>query len=202
MSMPAGYFDDLYRSAEDPWSFRTRWYEERKRALTLSSLRRQRYRSCFEPGCSIGLLTGGLADRCDNVLACDVSERALQSARSAIPSARHVRLLQHGVPHWWPSGPFDLVVISELAYYFDTETVRSLWRSARASLEPGGDLVAIHWRHPVDDYPLTGDAVHGLLAETGGLERTLRHDEPDFLLETYTKVPPAARSVASAEGIR
>lgn len=201
MSLPASYFEELYRSADDPWSFRTRWYEERKRALTLSSLRRPRYRSCFEPGCSIGLLTAQLAARCDSVVACDVSQTALRIARDTA-SAPHLRLLQRGVPQWWPSGPFDLVVVSEIGYYLDPETLQSLWRSARTSLEPGGDLIAIHWRHPVQDYPLTGDAVHDSLARIGGLERTVRHDESDFLLEVYTRVPPAAESVASIEGLR
>jgi SAM-dependent methyltransferase len=202
MSLPTTYFEGLYRSTDDPWSFRTRWYEERKRALTLASMRRRRYRSCFEPGCSLGLLTAELAGRCDAVLACDVSDRALRTARETVAAASNVRLLRRSVPEWWPTGPFDLVVISEIGYYFDPDTVTSLWRAARACLEPGGDLVAVHWRHPVDDYPLTGDTVHNLLAKTGGLERTLCHEEPDFLLEVYTRTPPAAASVASAEGLR
>lgn len=202
MSLPATYFEGLYRSTGDPWSFRTRWYEQRKRALTLASLRRNRYRSCFEPGCSLGLLTAALAERCDAVLACDVSDRAVCAARETVDPVPNVRLLRRSVPEWWPSGPFDLVVVSEIGYYFDPETVASLWRSARACLEPGGDLVTVHWRHPVEDYPLTGDTVHDLLANTGGLERTLRHEEPDFLLEVYTRVPPPAASVASAEGLR
>lgn len=202
MTLSAGYFEELYRTAADPWSFRTRWYEERKRAITLSALRQRRYRWCFEPGCSIGLLTADLAARCDSVLACDVSEDALRTAQDTTSAAHNVRLLRRSVPDWWPSGPFDLVVISEIGYYFDPDAVRSLWRSARACLEPGGDLVAVHWRHPVDDYPLTGDEVHDLLSNTGGLQRTLRHDEPDFLLEVYTRVPPAASSVAAVEGLR
>jgi cyclopropane fatty-acyl-phospholipid synthase-like methyltransferase len=202
MSLPTGYFEQLYRSAEDPWSFRTRWYEERKRALTLASLRRRRYGSCFEPGCSLGLLTAELAARCDNVIACDVSDRALHSAQDNVSTASHVSVLRRGVPDWWPAGPFDLVVVSEIGYYFDVDTVRSLWRAARASLEPGGDLVAVHWRHPVAEYPLTGDAVHELLADTGGLERTLHHEESDFLLDIYTRVPPAAQSIATIEGLR
>jgi hypothetical protein len=131
-----------------------------------------------------------------------VSDRAVRTARETVAAASNVRLLRRSVPEWWPTGPFDLVVISEIGYYFDPDTVTSLWRAARACLEPGGDLVAVHWRHPVDDYPLTGDTVHDLLAKTGGLERTLCHEEPDFLLEVYTRTPPAAASVASAEGLR
>ena len=30
MSLPGSYFDDLYAGDDDPWSLRTRWYEQRK----------------------------------------------------------------------------------------------------------------------------------------------------------------------------
>ncbi|MBC7682848.1 MAG: hypothetical protein H7172_10975, partial [Ferruginibacter sp.] len=42
-SAPAAYFDALFKDTEDPWGFRTRWYETRKRALTLASLPADRY---------------------------------------------------------------------------------------------------------------------------------------------------------------
>ncbi len=38
MSLDAQYFADLYADSEDPWAFRTRWYERRKRDLLLASL--------------------------------------------------------------------------------------------------------------------------------------------------------------------
>ncbi len=38
MSLDAQYFADLYAGNDDPWAFRTRWYERRKRELTLASL--------------------------------------------------------------------------------------------------------------------------------------------------------------------
>ena len=60
-SLGQQYFDGFYGSGVDPWGFETRWYEERKRAITLASLPRQRFRSAFEPGCAIGVLTQELA---------------------------------------------------------------------------------------------------------------------------------------------
>ena len=77
MTLPPTYFADMYAGAEDPWGFRSRWYEQRKRDVTLAALTRPRYRRAFEPGCSIGVLTAALADRCDEVVAADVDERAV-----------------------------------------------------------------------------------------------------------------------------
>ena len=39
-------------------------------------------------------------------------------------------------------------------------------RQVRAAVRPGGTLVAVHWRHPVADYPQTRDAVHRALRGT------------------------------------
>jgi hypothetical protein len=56
MSSTAVYFDELYKSSDDPWHLREGWYEHRKRSLTLALLPRPRYRNAFEPGCANGEL--------------------------------------------------------------------------------------------------------------------------------------------------
>ena len=43
MSVATPYFDRLFADNDDPWAFRQRWYERRKRALTLALLTRPRY---------------------------------------------------------------------------------------------------------------------------------------------------------------
>ena len=57
MTLSPSYFDDMYAANRDPWSLASRWYEQRKYAVTLACLTRPRYRRAFEPGCSIGVLT-------------------------------------------------------------------------------------------------------------------------------------------------
>jgi len=117
VTLPPTYFADMYAGAEDPWGFRSRWYEQRKRDVTLAALTRPRYRRAFEPGCSIGVLTAALADRCDDVVAADVDERAVTTARDSLAPLGNVRVERLSLPQEWPDGMFDLVVISELAYY-------------------------------------------------------------------------------------
>lgn len=191
MTLPGAYFDRMYATSADPWGFRTRYYEQRKRALTVAALPRERYTRAFEPGCSIGLLTAALARRCQALLATDVSDVALTSARAELADQPHVDLRCLAVPEQWPDGTFDLVVVSELGYYLDEPDLATLVDRAAGSLEPGGTLLACHWRHPVTDYPLTGDRVHEVVREVGGAELVpvLRHDEEDFLLEAWTRGP-------------
>ena len=112
-------FDALFRHNEDPWGFRTRWYEARKRAMTLACLPQARYASGFEPGCANGELTAQLAGRCERLLASDVSPRAVELARTRLAALPHVEVVQALLPDQWPAGRFDLVVISELGYFVD-----------------------------------------------------------------------------------
>jgi LmbE family N-acetylglucosaminyl deacetylase len=198
-SMPASYFDAMYRHEADPWRFEDRWYEQRKRDLTMAILPRRRFRSAFEPGCSIGLLTERLAERCTQLLATDVVDVAVEQASRRLSDQPHVRIAKLAVPAQWPEGPFDLVVLSELGYYCDADDLASLASAARASLADDGCLVACHWRHRVADYPMTGDTVHRVLRSIPGLATLATHSEEDFLLDVLAG--PALSSVARQEGL-
>jgi hypothetical protein len=105
------------------------------------------------------------------------------------------------LPAQWPAGRFDLIVISELGYYFTRPILEELYRSTWESLLPDGEVLLCHWRHPVSEYPLTGDAVHECfrdLAPAHGLHRAVYHEEPDFLLELWSA---GQLSVADSEGL-
>ncbi len=70
-SLDSRYFEDIYTRAIDPWGFRTSPYERGKYEATIGILPRTTYRSALEVGCSIGVFTRMLAERCDAVLALD-----------------------------------------------------------------------------------------------------------------------------------
>ncbi|MGW9020262.1 PIG-L family deacetylase [Leucobacter chromiiresistens] len=190
------YFDALYTRSDDPWSFRTRWYESRKRALTVASLTRERFRSGLEIGCSVGHLSELLAERCDALLAVDISERAIAEARRTARAG--VEFAVHDVRDDLPGGRFDLVVLSEVAYYWDEAELRAIRSRIRRALAPDGILVACHWRHPVAAHRLSGDRVHEILQEEEGWARVVAHVEEDFVLEVYAF---DGGSVARAEGL-
>jgi SAM-dependent methyltransferase len=189
----------MYQHDPDPWHFEERWYEQRKRDLTMAVLPRRRFSSAFEPACSIGLLTERLAARCDRLLATDVVDAAVARAAERLADQPHVRVTRAAMPGEWPPGRFDLVVLSELGYYLDTDDLATLAAAARDALTDDGCLVACHWRHRVADYPGTGDAVHRVLRSTAGLITLATHTEEDFLLEVLAR--PSFVSVARYEGL-
>lgn len=187
MSTPAidrDVFDRMFDRSDDPWGFTTSAYEARKRRITLASLPVEHYASGFEPGCSIGLLTAALAERCDHLLACDVSPRALEQARDRLAAARNVRLEARELPRAWPGDRFDLIVLSEFLYFLDADELADLVERAAATLLPGGDLVAVHWLGPIDGYPLDGRLAHDRL-ERGPWRRIVEHVETEFVLEVF-----------------
>ncbi|MEZ0491094.1 PIG-L family deacetylase [Kineococcus sp. TBRC 1896] len=202
-SLGAGFFDDFYAAhGADPWGFEDRWYEARKRALTLAVLPRQQFRDGLEIGCSTGVLTVELARRTERLLAVDVAAQALERARERLLGAgvgEGVSTRVARVPQEFPDGTFDLVVLSEVAYYCDPDDLRVLLARLRGCLTPDGVLVACHWRHLVQGYPLTGDEVHRALRGVPGLDVLVRHEEEDFLLDVL--VPAPAVSVARAGGL-
>ena len=198
MSTPIGYFEQMYAASRDPWSFESRWYDARKHALTVDALPRRRYRSGFEPGCSTGMLTGRLAARCDRLLAVDAIEAAVRTAAERVADQPHVTVRAARMPSDWPDDTYDLIVLSELAYYFDDADLAELLDRVAGSLGRGGDLVAVHWRHQVAEHARSGDEVHARLAAVPGLHRLARHEETDFLLEVFTA---DQRSVAQREDL-
>lgn len=180
------YFDELYDRNADPWGLASEPYEQRKHALTTAVLPRPRYRRAFEPGCAIGVLTGRLAERCDELLAWDGAAAAVRQARERVQHP-HVHIEQHRVPQRWPGGRFDLVVVSELLYFLAPDDRQDLYARARNGLEPSGHLVAVHWRHPFAEAPSTGDEAHAELAAARGLRQVVEHVERDFLLGVWER---------------
>jgi len=198
--MTADAFDAFYADGgEDPWGFTDRWYEQRKQAITLASLPRRHFGRAFEPGCSIGVLTELLAPRCEDLLATDVAQAALLQARRRTSRFPQVRIERASVPAQWPDGEFDLIVLSEVGYYCGSTDLARLAERAAASLAADGVLVACHWRHPVAEYPISGDDVHAALLAQSGLASLSHHLEEDFVLDVLVR-PPAV-SVARATGL-
>jgi len=192
------HFNDMFVKHDDPWAYRTSWYEARKRALTLAVLPRKRYANAFEPGCANGEMTAELAPRCDRLLACDFSTNAVHLARSRVKALSHVRVDEMCVPATWPDEKFDLILISEFGYYLSQNSLAALVKHLDKALSRNGSLVACHWTRPMEDARSDAATVHRLLGALPGLSVVAAHVEPDFLLHAWVRGP---QSVAQMEGL-
>ncbi|MEZ0484690.1 class I SAM-dependent methyltransferase [Fibrella aquatica] len=190
-TLPPRYFDDVYGANEDPWQFTTSPYERDKYAVTVAALPRPIYESAFEIGCSIGVLTHLLATRCRRLLSVDVSEVALRQARQRLAGSPQVRLENRVIPANFPDEQFDLIIMSEVGYYWSLDDLKKTRRLMLDHLEPGGQLLLVHWTPVVPDYPLTGDQVHEAFLEITGDKEPLRHlhgqREEKYRLDLFEK---------------
>ena len=206
-TLEPAYFDGLYQDSPDPYGFTSRWYERRKYALSVAMLPWARYRSGFEPGCSVGELTALLAPRCEALLSCDAAAAAVATAKARNVEFPQVSVEQRTLPGDWPqaAGPFDLIVCSEVLYYLSDEDLARTIGLAVDSLAPGGTLLAVHWRRPVAFHPQTGGEAHAAIAARPELTLLADHREPDFLAQVYLRAgpgtDPGAVWVAAAEGL-
>ncbi len=199
MSVATPYFDQLFAGNDDPWEFRQRWYEQRKRALTLAVLTRPRYTSIFEPGCANGELSAELASRCERLVCCDTASAAVRLAQARMVDFPHAQVEQRRLPEQWPTGQFELIVLSELCYYLDVEDLHRLMDRALAALTDDGQLLACHWRPYIDGCPQTAEQVHALLQQRWGMPPLVQHHDNDFLLDLWSR---DGTSVACHEGLR
>lgn len=159
-SLPPDYFEQVYAAKSDPWDFANSEYERAKYADTLAHLPNTRYQRGFEVGCSIGVLTSQLGKRCDSLLSVDVTEAALSQARRRCEGMPEVRFELLRVPEQEPDGSFDLIVVSEVGYYWSSKDQERAMTLLASHHEAGGHIVLVHWTPEVHDYPQTGDEVH------------------------------------------
>ena len=174
-TLPPTYFDDVYRANADPWGFETSPYEREKYAATLAALPRPHYAQGFEIGCSLGVLTAQLAARCGQLLAVDVSEAPLQKARQRCANLPQVSFQLLRVPEEYPARQFDLILLSEVGYYWSAPDLSKAIALITNSLTPQSQLLLVHWTAPVHDYPLTGDDVHEAFLAQAAPGGPLRH---------------------------
>jgi 2-polyprenyl-3-methyl-5-hydroxy-6-metoxy-1,4-benzoquinol methylase len=162
-TLPPAYFEEKYKIDIDPWRFRTSEYEREKYQATLNALKKTKYISGLEAGCSIGVLTARLSQRCDKLLAIDASATAIDCAKSI--DASNVEFRVATLPDEFPEGPFDLIVLSEVLYYFVNGDLERVAHACMETITKHGDIVLCHWLGETD-YPLTGVEASELFARS------------------------------------
>jgi cyclopropane fatty-acyl-phospholipid synthase-like methyltransferase len=182
------FFEARYQASSDPWRFASSTYELNRYHATLRALSRSIYRRGFEPGCSIGVLTAALAGRVEHLIACDIAESAVASAKERCRGLSNVQIYHRDAADGPPDGSFDLIVFSELGYYFSVDQLKTMARQTTSRLEPGGEFVAVHWLGHSADHVLHGDVVHEVLTENLACEWIGGSRHPGFRIDSWRQV--------------
>jgi protein-L-isoaspartate O-methyltransferase len=183
----AAAFEARYRQCADPWDFSHSPYERARYQATVAALTRASYRRAFEPACSVGELTAQLAPLCGELIATDIAPSAVERAQQRCRAWPNVQVFRADLAAGSPPGPFDLIVFSELGYYFDGATLMHIARDLECKLAPGGELVAVHWLGYSADHVMHGDAVHQLLGRCLALQWIKGARHAGFRIDTWAR---------------
>lgn len=152
-------FESIFRMDADPWDFETSPYERQKLAHLLSCIPPTCSRFAVELGCATGIGTRKLGMRSDRVLAVDASETALALAGTRCADMGHVRFVRAFLPRDYPAAEAlgcDLVILSEILYFLDSDDIRRLARRVMRSATKDAALLLVHWTGYTDT-PCTGE---------------------------------------------
>jgi SAM-dependent methyltransferase len=177
------FFEQMYRRNPDPWNFESSDYERRRYDAIWCAVNDRRYHRAFEPGCSIGLLTARLALLSDTIQAVDISPTAVRHARRHCRSLPNVEIACAAFPEFVPRGSFDLIVISEVGYYFDARQLEMLGNDLVKRMSRGGVLLVAHWTGISKDHRLSGENVHRIFTGLEGLTPVHGERHSEFLLD-------------------
>lgn len=144
-------FETLFRTSSDPWNYRTSAFEAAKRRVLLRACGPQKLGRGLELACAIGETSRALAARCLTLVATDGAPTALERARALTPAKARIDYRQAVLPQGVPRGPFDLIVVSEIAYYLSPRALRTLAFRLMRVLAPGGRVVVLHHVVRFDD---------------------------------------------------
>lgn len=172
-------FDRLYGGSDtDPFGFDTHPEERLKFTRTLDLCGPGPFERALEIGCSIGTFTELLAPQCTSLLATDISEQAVRTALGRLGAFPQVTCEVRDLRHEFPEGFFDLIVASDVLYYWTIDMIVDVLRHIEQGLAPGGTLVTLHYIPRIGTL-LNGNEVHDLLAQESRLDHVFT-DETEF----------------------
>jgi SAM-dependent methyltransferase len=186
-SVGADYFERLFRDDPDPWGFASEPYEQAKYDHTIRALGGRHYQRALEIGCANGVLTERLSYVSRSLCAVDGSDTALSLARARCAHLPNVRFERSVFPSDFRTTlSFDLIVLSEVAYYWNDVDL-SLEADVMTSVgEIGCDIILVHWIGETN-YPQTGDgAVDKLRSLLGNHVEIIRNErEASYRLDLW-----------------
>ncbi len=123
------------------------------------------------------------------LLAVDRAPTAVRATGAKLRGSDHVTVAHAVLPAQLPDRTFDLVVASEILYYFTAGDLGRLLDGLISRLRPGGEFVAAHWRASDKSYGYDGFNVHDQLGQRSELDTVVHHEDENFVLDILRRRP-------------
>lgn len=137
------YWDQVFET-ENPWAYDSP-YEQVKYQQTLSLVPREKPARAIELACAEGHFTVQLAPLVSDLLATDISQKAIERAAQRCADHPNVHFAQLDFFNKPVPDRFDLIVCSEVLYEAKTRTkLAEIAANIADHLAPGGALVTAH----------------------------------------------------------
>lgn len=185
--MSPAAFEARYRADPDPWRYQSSPYERKKYAATLAACGAGPFASALELGGSIGVFSAQLAPRCRRLTTIDGAPSAVSAARLRVGDRPQANVILGEIPGDIPRRPYDLVVASEILYYFSPARLDATLAVLSLVLARGGRLVAVHWRPAGAERPFTAEQIHARLRAEPWLEPRESRASGEYLLDTLER---------------
>ncbi len=181
------FFEGIYQRSSDPWGFSSSPYELARYEHVEALVSGRTYQCALEPGCSIGELTARLARHCRRLVAIEMSPTAVTRARARCSRFPQVEIRHGRLPEDIPAESFDLVVLSEIGYYFERAALGAVIGSLVSRMTEDGVLVAAHWTGESSDHVLSGYEVHEVLTGHPALGTSRSEECPGYLIGEWRR---------------
>jgi protein-L-isoaspartate O-methyltransferase len=136
-------FDRIYLEHGDVWSYRTSPDERVKYDLILSTVLRCRrgHHAALDVGCSVGVLSGRLAQHFEKVVAFDISLEALRLAEQDLATLHNVETKIADVRSFDLGVTFDVIICAGMLRYVAEHESDAVCRRIAKHLSKDGVLV-------------------------------------------------------------
>jgi LmbE family N-acetylglucosaminyl deacetylase len=144
-SVPTEHFEKLYEKSIDPWNYQSNSYEINRFDATIQALPQKHYKNACEIGCSIGVLTEKIGKICDTILGIDCSIKAIEKAKLYNKNNNNIKFEIMRVPEHIPVGSYDLIVLSEVLYFFSADDLLRVSQFVKNQIEENGTCVLVNF---------------------------------------------------------
>lgn len=145
------YFNWRYKR-EDPYMVTTSEEEKEKYDRLIKAIGgKETYENILELGCGEGRLSRRIADKTGRLLAVDISDFAIGRAKEYLADHENVTIRRFDIFTDDPEDTFELVVCSEVLFYFEPDQLPGVIERIIGWIKPGGYAALVHTRVISDD---------------------------------------------------